>query len=79
MSRIGNRKLAIPAGVTVEINDSLVTVKGQKGELKLNLAKNVNVAVVDNEIVVTRENDLIPTKKIHGTNHWCWLSLYFKR
>lgn len=69
MSRIGNRKLAIPAEVTVEINDSLVTVKGQKGELKLNLAKNVNVAVVDNEIVVTRENDLIPTKKIHGTTN----------
>lgn len=66
MSRIGNRKLAIPAGVTVEINDSLVTVKGQKGELKLNLAKNVNVAVVDNEIVVTRRKWLNSYKE----NSW---------
>lgn len=41
MSRIGNRKLAIPSWrFTDEINDSLVTVKGQKGELKLNLAKD---------------------------------------
>ena len=35
MSRIGNRKLTIPTGVTVTVNDNVVTVKGSKGELNL--------------------------------------------
>ena len=34
MSRIGNRIITVPAGVTVEENDGIVTVKGPKGELK---------------------------------------------
>ncbi len=33
MSRIGKNQLAIPAGVTVEVKDNVVTVKGKKGEL----------------------------------------------
>ena len=70
MSRIGNRKLAIPAGVTVSNENNLVTVKGSKGELTLELNKNINVEVSEaNEVVVTRTNNLIPTKKIHGTTN----------
>ena len=37
MSRIGNRELEIPAGVTVTVNENVVTVKGAKGELNLTL------------------------------------------
>ena len=34
MSRIGKLPVAVPAGVNVTIKDSLITVKGPKGELK---------------------------------------------
>ena len=34
MSRIGKMPVAVPSGVNVTIKDSLITVKGPKGELK---------------------------------------------
>ena len=43
MSRIGKNPIAIPAGVTVEINDSIVTVKGKLGQLTQNYTNNVTV------------------------------------
>lgn len=65
MSRIGNRKLTIPAGVTVTVDGNLVTVKGPKGELQTNSVKGVNVKVEGTEVVVERESDLF--KAMHGT------------
>ena len=67
MSRIGNRILAIPQNVTVEVNDNLVVVNGPKGNLSTALNKNLNVEIKDNTVIVTRENDTIPAKQIHGT------------
>jgi len=52
MSRIGERKLTIPAGVTVNIDGNLVTVKGPKGELSLNVNRLVKVEV-DGDVVKT--------------------------
>ena len=69
MSRIGDRKLLIPEGVTVSVNDRIVNVKGNKGELNLNLDKNINVEVKDNSVLVTRVNDSISAKKMHGTTN----------
>ena len=42
MSRIGNRKIEVPAGVTVTVEENKVTVKGSKGELSLNTIKDIN-------------------------------------
>ena len=58
MSRIGNRILKIEDGVTVELNDRVLTVKGKKGELSTKIANGINVEVKDGEIHVSRENDL---------------------
>ena len=69
MSRIGNRQLAIPEGVTVEINEGMVVVKGPKGELNMPLAKNINVEVKDGNVLVTRENELVSSKQMHGTTN----------
>ena len=69
MSRIGNRIIAIPEGVTVSVNDGLVSVKGSKGELNLELNKIIDVEVKDNTVVVTRKNETIPAKQIHGTTN----------
>lgn len=67
MSRIGNRILTIPEHVTAELNNQLLTVKGPKGELSLNIPDYVIVKVEDNKITVERENEEIQTKAIHGT------------
>lgn len=69
MSRIGNRKLIVPEGVTVTIDENQVTVKGPKGELSLEIVKNITVALEDNTVVVTRANDEKATRSMHGTTN----------
>ena len=54
MSRIGERKLSIPNGVTVSVNGKVVDVKGTKGELSIEVSKLVDVAVEDG-IVLTKQ------------------------
>lgn len=54
MSRIGERKISIPDGVTVSVNGNVVDVKGPKGELTLEFSKLVNVLVEDG-IVLTKQ------------------------
>lgn len=56
MSRIGKLPISIPAGVTVEINNNIVTVKGPKGTLTQDY-KNVTVEVNENQIHVLRNDE----------------------
>ena len=65
MSRVGNRVINIPTGVTVSVNDSVVTVKGPKGELSTAINKNITVEILENEVKLTRKNDSF--KNFHGT------------
>jgi len=65
MSRIGNNPVAIPEGVTVDIKDSIVTVKGKLGELTQDFSK-VAIKVEDGNILVTRPSDSIESKAKHG-------------
>ena len=67
MSRIGNKAISIPAGVTVNVNDNLVTVKGPKGELSFQFNSKLEVNVEATEVVVKRPNDSKEMKTIHGT------------
>lgn len=69
MSRIGNRKINIPEGVTVTINDNVVTVKGPKGELTNSFNKDMKIDVNENILTITRPNDLKTTKSLHGTTN----------
>lgn len=70
MSRIGNRELTIPAGVTVTIDDNnTVTVKGPKGELNNTFDKNISISVNDNKIKITRANETKQVKSLHGTTN----------
>jgi len=69
MSRIGNRKITIPSSVTVTVEENKVTVKGQKGELSLDVNENINVKVEDNQVIVTRSNELKETCAMHGTTN----------
>ena len=65
MSRIGNRIIMIPEGVTVEENDGVITVKGPKGTLEKSLLRGVKYNVKDNEITLTIENE--KDAAMHGT------------
>ena len=65
MSRIGNRVLTIPNGVTLTVEDNKITVKGPKGELSTEFDKHITVEVNNEEIVIKRENDNY--KNLHGT------------
>jgi large subunit ribosomal protein L6 len=65
MSRIGNNPVAIPEGVTVDIKDNVVTVKGKLGELAQNFDA-VEIKVEDGNIMVTRSSDSKEQKSKHG-------------
>ena len=67
MSRIGKMPVVIPAGVSVELKDgNTLFVKGPKGTLERTLPQEMTIEVKDNEIVVTRPNDLKRIKALHG-------------
>ena len=67
MSRIGNRKIVIPEGVSVEQEGSKVTVKGKLGELSLELPQVISMEINGNEITLKRSNEEKFTKALHGT------------
>jgi len=66
MSRIGKKPVAVPAGVTVEVADSKVTVKGPKGELEFPIADFISVKVEDGNVIVDRANDERQSRAFHG-------------
>ncbi|MFR1709148.1 MAG: 50S ribosomal protein L6 [Clostridium sp.] len=67
MSRVGRLPIAIPAGVTVTVTpDNVVTVKGPKGELTKAMTKDINIAIEDNQVVVTRPSDIKEHRALHG-------------
>ncbi|PWK19278.1 50S ribosomal protein L6 [Xanthomarina spongicola] len=65
MSRIGNNPVAIPAGITVDINDNVVTVKGKLGELSQEFSA-VSIKVEDGNVFVERPSDSKEHKAKHG-------------
>ena len=65
MSRIGNRIITIPQGVTVKVEGTTVTVSGPKGTLSTEINQNITVTIKDNELTLTRSNDEF--KNFHGT------------
>ena len=66
MSRIGNKPIAIPAGVEVKVNGSVVTVKGPKGSIEKEMHKDMKIEVKDNTVTVARPNDLKENRSLHG-------------
>ena len=66
MSRIGKLPITVPAGVTVEMKDNVITVKGPKGELKQAVNPNITVEIENNEIKVSRPNDERASRAQHG-------------
>ncbi len=65
MSRIGNRKIEVPEGVTVKVENDVVTVTGPKGSLSQKMLKGISLEQEGNTITLTRVNDA--AKAMHGT------------
>lgn len=66
MSRIGKLPISIPAGVTVTVQDSVVSVKGPKGTLNQEINPNISVVVEDGHVVVNRPDDEKESRSQHG-------------
>ncbi len=67
MSRIGNKPVILPDGVSVIQNGNDVTVKGPKGELTRSFVTNITLDIQDKEVVLTRPNDEKINRSLHGT------------
>ncbi|MEG0388866.1 MAG: 50S ribosomal protein L6 [Clostridium sp.] len=68
MSRVGRLPIAIPAGVTVNIDENnIVTVKGPKGELVKAMHTDINISIEENNVIVTRPSEAKLHKALHGT------------
>ena len=68
MSRIGNKVIQVPADVTVTVSpENYVVVKGPKGQLEFQFNQNLTIKLEGSELSVTRPNDEIFSRKIHGT------------
>ncbi|MDD7363825.1 MAG: 50S ribosomal protein L6 [Firmicutes bacterium] len=66
MSRIGKNPIDIPSGVEVKINGNVVEVKGPKGSLQTEFDPVIDIAIEDNQVIVTRPNDNKDIRALHG-------------
>ncbi len=67
MSRIGRQPIAIPAGVTVSVDDAnVVTVKGPKGTLSEKIDSRITVRVEGAAVIVSRSSEEKIDKSLHG-------------
>ena len=66
MSRIGKRPVAVPKGVTAEVQGNTVAVKGPKGELRRTFHPDMKLALADGQVTVARPSDDKRHKALHG-------------
>lgn len=66
MSRIGIKPIKIPSGVTVTIDNTLITVKGPKGTLSKELHPDMKISLEADSIEVQRPSDIKKHKSLHG-------------
>jgi large subunit ribosomal protein L6 len=66
MSRIGNKPVGIPSGVSISVKDDILTVKGAKGELQQQFHSEVSFDIQEKEVVVSRVDDSKKAKSMHG-------------
>ena len=66
MSKVGKLPVALPAGVTINVADGVITVKGPKGELKQAYSSDIEIKVEGTEAVLTTKNNAKQTNAYHG-------------
>ena len=66
MSRVGNKPIDIPKGVTVEQSGGSVTVKGPKGQLEQAIPPRIEVEIESGKVQVNRTSDNKQSRAFHG-------------
>jgi len=66
VSRIGKKPIEIPQGVSVEIKNDVVKVRGPKGEISYNTPSVIRLSVGDGAVTVHRSSDAKTDKALHG-------------
>lgn len=67
MSRIGNKLIELPAGVTVTVNGNIAKVSGPKGSLDVTINDGISVKIDGTTLTCIRANEEKQTKQNHGT------------
>ena len=67
MSRIGNRVIIIPEGVTVENDGNIVKVSGPKGNMEMTLKSPITINIDGNEITLKKNAETKEANILHGT------------
>jgi large subunit ribosomal protein L6 len=66
MSRIGRLPITVPSGVTINIKDNAVSVKGPKGEINQTFNADMKIKLEDGKIIVERPSDSKEHRALHG-------------
>ena len=66
MSRIGKKPVLVPAGVTVTVDNTTVTVKGPKGELTRTFSELISIKEEGEELLVVRNDDTTDSNAQQG-------------
>jgi len=66
MSRIGKQPIPLPQGVNIEIDGSVVKVKGPKGTMQREFSSNMAIKIADGVVKVERPSDSPADKSMHG-------------
>lgn len=66
MSRIGKKPIQIPKGVTIDLKDDLLKIKGPKGELERTIHPKVSLQIDDGQILISVEEEGRETRALHG-------------
>jgi large subunit ribosomal protein L6 len=67
MSRIGKNPVSVASGVDVQVDGTTVTVKGSKGTLTREFSRDMDIALDNGSVVVTRPSDSKEHRSLHGT------------
>ena len=66
MSRIGKAPVPVPSGVTVDVKNGKVSIKGSKGSLAIDVPAGIAVAVESGTVVVKRDGEAREQRALHG-------------
>ena len=66
MSKVGQKIIEIPTGVTIELNGQMVKVKGKDGEMTVTLPNHLTIIKENNTLLVKRDAEYKAVKSIHG-------------